>query len=134
MWLSEQKESQAGSGQKQEAVIESPIFFKQGLVKTNKIRRLCMSVVIIGGNECMVCQYEKICKDYGCKAKVFAKERSSFKKKLGSPDLMILFTNTVSHKMVNCAVTEAKRSKIQIARTHSSSIAALTSVLETYCG
>ena len=134
MWLSEQKESQAGSGQKQGAVIESPIFFKQGLVKTNKIRRLCMSVVIIGGNECMVCQYEKICKDYGCKAKVFAKERSSFKKKLGNPDLMILFTNTVSHKMVNCAVTEAKRSKIQIARTHSSSIAALTSVLETYCG
>lgn len=93
-----------------------------------------MSVVIIGGNECMVCQYEKICKDYGCKAKVFAKERSSFKKKLGNPDLMILFTNTVSHKMVNCAVTEAKRSKIQIARTHSSSIAALTNVLETYCG
>ena len=47
---------------------------------------------------------------------------------------MILFTNTVSHKMVNCAVTEAKRNKIQIARAHSSSIAALTSVLETYCG
>ena len=53
-----------------------------------------MSVVIIGGNECMVCQYEKICKAYGCKAKVFAKERSGFKKKLGCPDLMILFTNT----------------------------------------
>ena len=73
-----------------------------------------MSVVIIGGNECMVCQYEKICKAYGCKAKVFAKERSGFKKKLGSPDLMILFTNTVSHKMVNSAVTEAKRNRIRV--------------------
>ena len=30
-----------------------------------------MSVVIIGGNERMVCQYTDICKDYGCKAKVF---------------------------------------------------------------
>ena len=26
-----------------------------------------MSVVIIGGNEGMVCQYEGICKNYGCK-------------------------------------------------------------------
>ena len=92
-----------------------------------------MSVVIIGGNECMVCQYEKICRDHGCKAIVFAKERSGFKKKLGNPDLMILFTNTVSHKMVNSAVTEAKRNKIQIARAHSSSAAALTNVLKTYC-
>ena len=92
-----------------------------------------MSVVIIGGNECMVCQYEKICRDHGCKAKVFAKERSGFKKKLGYPDLMILFTNTVSHKMVNSAVTEAKRNKIQIARAHSSSAASLTNVLKTYC-
>ena len=91
-----------------------------------------MSVVIIGGNECMVCQYEKICKDYGCRAKVFAKERSGFKKKLGSPDLMILFTNTVSHKMVTSAVAEAKRNNIQVARAHSSSAAALISVLENH--
>ena len=92
-----------------------------------------MSIVIIGGNECMVCQYEKICRDYGCKAKVFSKEKGCLRKKLGNPDLMILFTNTVSHKMVNCAVTEAKRNKIRIARAHSSSAAALTGVLEEYC-
>ena len=55
-----------------------------------------MSVVIIGGNECMVCQYEKICKKHGCKAKVFVKEKSGFSKQIGNPDLMILFTNTVS--------------------------------------
>ena len=44
-----------------------------------------MSIVIIGGNECMVCQYEKICRDYGCKAKVFAKkkaEKTNFCKKI----------------------------------------------------
>ncbi|MDO4305621.1 MAG: DUF2325 domain-containing protein [Eubacteriales bacterium] len=92
-----------------------------------------MSVVIIGGNECMVCQYEKICKEHGCRAKVFAKEKGAFRKKLGNPDLMILFTNTVSHKMMNTAVNEAKRNNIQIARTHSSSAAALTSVLQEYC-
>ena len=42
-----------------------------------------MSVVIVGGNECMVCQYEKICREYGCKAKVLVKEKGNIKKKLG---------------------------------------------------
>ncbi|MCI6677156.1 MAG: DUF2325 domain-containing protein [Clostridiales bacterium] len=92
-----------------------------------------MSIVIIGGNECMVCEYQQICKNHGCKAKVFVKEKSGFKKKLGSPDLMILFTNTVSHKMVRSALSEAKRNNIQIERTHSSSGAALTTVLKKYC-
>ena len=56
-----------------------------------------MSVVIIGGHERMVRQYEEICEKHGCDAKVFVKERSGFKKNLGTPDLMILLTNTVSH-------------------------------------
>ena len=84
-----------------------------------------MSVVIIGGNERMVCQYTDICKDYGCKAKVFPKEHGSVKKKIGNPDLMILFTNTVSHKMVKTAVDEAKRK--------TSSATALRSVLDEHC-
>lgn len=91
-----------------------------------------MSVVIIGGNECMVCKYETICKKHGCKAKVFVKEKSSFNKQLGNPDLMILFTNTVSHKMVLSAVNEAKKKDIKIIRTHSSSASSLINVLEEY--
>ena len=88
-----------------------------------------MSVVIIGGNERMVCQY----KDYGCKAKVFPKEHGSVKKKIGNPDLMILFTNTVSHKMVITASQEAKKNNIPIARIHTSSATALRSVLDEHC-
>ena len=70
-----------------------------------------MSVVIVGGNERMVCQYEDICKGFGCKAKVFAKEKGAMKKKIGVPDLMILFTSTVSHKMVKL---RSRRSKEKI--------------------
>lgn len=92
-----------------------------------------MSVVIIGGNERMVCQYTDICKDYGCKAKVFPKEHCSVKKKIGNPDLMILFTNTVSHKMVITASQEAKKNNIPIARIHTSSATALRSVLDEHC-
>lgn len=82
-----------------------------------------MSVVIVGGNERMAAQYEEICRCYGCKAKVFCKENGSLKRKMGVPDLLILFTNTVSHKMVISAMGEAKRNRIPVARTHSASSA-----------
>ena len=68
-----------------------------------------MSIVIIGGHERMETQYKQICKQYKCKAKVFTKMKTDLKNKIGSPDLLILFTSTVSHKMVHCAVAEAER-------------------------
>ena len=92
-----------------------------------------MSVVIVGGNERMVCQYEDICKCFGCKAKVFAKEKGAMKKKIGDPDLLILFTNTVSHKMVKSALQEARRNHIPVLRCHSSSAAALQELLKEHC-
>ncbi len=92
-----------------------------------------MSVVIVGGNERMACQYASICRCYGCKAKVFTKENGSLRKKMGSPDLLILFTNTVSHKMVISASQEAKRNNIPVARIHASSASALHQVLSAHC-
>ena len=52
--------------------------------------------------------------------------------KIGSPDLLILFTSTVSHKMVHCAVAEAERKNIIVERSHSSSASALNGILEQY--
>ena len=75
-----------------------------------------MSVVILGGNECMERQYKEICKEYNCKAKVFARPIGSLKNKLGSPDLMIFFTSTMSHKMVKSAMSELKGTDTRIAR------------------
>ena len=100
----------------------------------NPERTIYMSIVIIGGNERMVCQYTDICKDYGYKAKVFPKENGAIRKKIGCPDLMVLFTNTVSHKMVMNASQEAKRNNIPIRRIHRASTAALQSVLEDIKG
>ncbi len=93
-----------------------------------------MSVVIIGGNERMAGQYETICREQGCTAKVFTKERGSLKKKLGTPDLLILFISTVSHKMVRSVTQEAKRSSIPVARVHTSSATALRAALAEYNG
>ena len=91
-----------------------------------------MSVVIVGGNECMTRNYLDVCKEFNCDAKVFTKLRCGLKSKMGSPDLMVLFTNTVSHKMVHCALSELKGSRTRIVRSHTSSQAALRSILEEH--
>ncbi|PHV70977.1 DUF2325 domain-containing protein [Sporanaerobium hydrogeniformans] len=88
-----------------------------------------MSVVIIGGHDRMVCEYKKICKAHKCKAKVFTQMTTKLREQIGSPDLIILFTNTVSHKMVRYAVAEAEKSQAEIVRSHTSSGSALTEIL-----
>lgn len=93
-----------------------------------------MSVVIIGGHDRMVCQYKKICKNFRCKAKVFTQMSGSLKDQIGTPDLIVVFTNTVSHKMAKCALMEAERSKAEIVRCHTSSSNALMEILEMKCG
>lgn len=93
-----------------------------------------MSVVIIGGHDRMVCQYKKICKEYHCKAKVFTQMSAKLKDQIGSPDLVILFTNTVSHKMARCAVSEAERCHADVVRCHTSSQSALSEILGKACG
>ena len=115
-----------------------------------------MSVVILGGNECMVRRYEELCKSYDCKAKVYAKMERGMQN-IGSPDLLVLFTGTMSHKMLELASTQAKKRNINIVRTdtishkmvqnalnetrgqdtviirsRSSSMSALGSILETH--
>lgn len=91
-----------------------------------------MSIVIVGGHERMESQYKKICKEHNCKAKVFTKMTVNFKNQIGCPDLMILFTSTVSHKMVNCAMAESEKSNISITRSQSSSASALKEILAQY--
>lgn len=89
-----------------------------------------MSISIVGGNDCMVQKYKQLCKDYNCKAKVFT-QPNAIKQKMGRPDLLILFTNTVSHKMVKSALS-ATGTSTNIVRCHSSSLSALRNILEEH--
>ena len=86
-----------------------------------------MSVVIVGGHDRMVSQYKQICRNFKCKAKVFTQMSAEFGKQVGSPDLLVLFTNTVSHKMVRAAVEGARGT------CHTSSQSALADILEKRC-
>lgn len=91
-----------------------------------------MSVVIVGGNDRMVRQYKDICSKYKCEAKVFTQMKSGLKNQIGYPDLLVLFTHTMSHKMLNCALNETKGQNIKVVRSHSSSISALKNILDEH--
>ena len=93
-----------------------------------------MSVVILGGNECMERQYKDLCRDYKCRVKVFIKPVGNLKNKMGQPDLMIFFTSTMSHKLVQSALSELKGTPTRIERCHTSSLSALRSILEKHVG
>ena len=58
---------------------------------------------------------------------------ATLSKQIGNPDLIVLFTNTVSHKMARCAVEEAERCNADVVRCHSSSKNALQEILGSIC-
>ena len=89
-----------------------------------------MSVVILGGNECMVRQYKDLCREYRYSAKVISKMRGTLKGRLGDPDLLVLFTDTISHKMVKNALNEIRGRATDVCRCRASSVSALRDVLE----
>ncbi len=92
-----------------------------------------MSVVIVGGNDRMARQYIDVCDKYNCKAKIFTQLPGNFRAHIGTPDLIVLFTSTVSHIMAKSAVQTAKKYDIKIARSHTSSSSALQNILSKYC-
>ncbi|MDR3284841.1 MAG: DUF2325 domain-containing protein [Treponema sp.] len=93
-----------------------------------------MSVVIVGGHDRMHCQYKNICKKFGCKAKVFTQKKCNLDCLIGNPDLIVLFTNPVSHSMATIARKEAAHRGITLVQSHSGSGNALRTILETSLG
>jgi len=58
---------------------------------------------------------------------------ANFKTMVGKPDLLILFTNTVSHKMVVSALQAVEKDNTIIERCHTSSACALKDILLEHC-
>lgn len=67
------------------------------------------------------------------KRKSLHRMSATLSKQIGNPDLIVLFTNTVSHKMARCAVEEAERCNADVVRCHSSSKNALQEILGSIC-
>lgn len=91
-----------------------------------------MSVVIVGGNDRMATRYQDICKSYRVKSKVFTQLPADFENKIGRPDLLVVFTNTCSHKMLAGVKRRSEKTGIPVEHVHSASVSALKKLLERY--
>ncbi len=80
-----------------------------------------MSIILVGGHDRMHSVYKDTFSKMGHKVKIFTQMPAHFNKKIGKPDVILLFTKTVSHKMVITAMKEAKRKNIPVLRCHNSS-------------
>ncbi len=89
-----------------------------------------MSFVLVGGHDRMHREYKDIGKEKGAKVKVFTQLPTRFDKCIGFPDAMLIFTKTVSHKMLRIAEKEARRKNILLIKSHSSSGSALKRAIE----
>ena len=94
-----------------------------------------MSIVVIGGNERMESCYKSIAKSFGYKSKIYTKMCRKMSNSIGTPDAIIIFTSTVSHKMTMKAEEEAKKQHIPILRSHSSGKVAFENCIKEikYC-
>jgi hypothetical protein len=88
-----------------------------------------MCVVIIGGNDGMVCRYRDICREYHCKVKIYTQPKSNLECLMGVPDLIVLFTNLVSHEMIKIAKKKAAAKAIPLVQAHCASCNSLRNVL-----
>lgn len=81
----------------------------------------------------MATRYKDICESYKCKAKIFTQMPANFDRKIGTPDLVVVFTNTCSHKMAIQVNQKAEKHNFQVAKIHNASVNALKTVLAQYC-
>lgn len=88
-----------------------------------------MCIVVIGGHDRMHDVYREVGDRHGYKMKIFTQMASRFNKSIGDPSAIVLFTNTVSHKMAIMATKEAKRKKIPLLRCATSSKSSLEEIL-----
>ncbi|MBP5580487.1 MAG: DUF2325 domain-containing protein [Ruminococcus sp.] len=88
-----------------------------------------MSIVIVGGNDRMATRYQDICKSFNHKSKVFTQMPADFENKLGTPDLMVVFTGTCSHKMLGAVKKSSEKNGVPVEHVHSSSVSALKQLL-----
>ena len=79
-----------------------------------------------------ILEIKDLCKSYQYSAKVISKMGGTLKGRVGNPDLLVLFTDTISHKMLKNAMNEIKGQKTKVARCRSGSLSALRETLELH--
>lgn len=88
-----------------------------------------MSIAILGGLDRLKNYYEQKGRDLGYSVKVFSQRVPNLGQRLSRVNGIVIFTGTVAHHMVEDANRIAKKNKIPIGRSKSSSVSAFKKCL-----
>ena len=88
-----------------------------------------MSIAILGGLDRLKNYYEQKGKDLGYNVRVFSQRVPNLAQRLSGVNGIVIFTSTIAHHMVEDANRVAKKNKIPIGRSQSSSVSAFKKCL-----
>ncbi len=90
-----------------------------------------MSVALIGGMDRLKRNYINEAQRFGIKLKVFNKLKTELSSKVRNVDVVVIFTNKVSHKAKREVMNMAKTKNIPVLMYHSSGICTLRECLNS---
>ncbi len=88
-----------------------------------------MSVTLIGGMDRLRADYMAAAKEMGHKLRCVARNERNFQEKIGSPDMLIVFTNKISHEAKRKAAEVAKSRSVPLRLAHSCGVSTLRDCL-----
>lgn len=88
-----------------------------------------MCVTLVGGMDRLKAEYTAAARECGCNLKCIARNERNFQDKIGSPDMLIVFTNKISHEAKRKAAQFAKSRSIPIRLAHSCGVSTLRECL-----
>lgn len=86
-----------------------------------------MCAVLIGGMDRLKRDYMSAAKKHGVKLVCYNGAECSLEAKLGSPDMLIMFTNMISHEARKKVMSVSKSQNIPLQMRHSCGVSSLRS-------
>lgn len=89
-----------------------------------------MSIVLVGGMDRLGSQYQKEAQKMGMQLQIFSQLEHNMGSRIKSADAVVIFTNMISHKARNTAVSMAKESGIPVFMHHACGVCSLRQCLK----
>lgn len=93
-----------------------------------------MCFTLIGGMDRLKPEYMAVARQNGHELKCISRNERNFVSKIGNPDILIVFTNKVSHEARRKAVNTAKSLGIPVRLAHSCGVSTLKECLGNMVG
>lgn len=91
-----------------------------------------MCVTLIGGMDRLKAGYEAAAREHGCRLHCIPRNERNFSEKIGSPDLLIVFTNKISHEAKRKACDAGRARGIPVRLVHSCGVSTLRDCIGTH--